>query len=128
LLTPTSWRFRRRALDALQAYAAAKGAGADGDFFNFCKSGESLSVVPTSWLSMQESESTDQNPRFRSLRTFEIDTAVEPSGSVYMPSHIKLEQGGYPAPRIHFFDDTGGTTGKIYVGWLGPHLDNKAKN
>jgi hypothetical protein len=47
---------------------------------------------------------------------------------VYMPSHIKIEPGGYPAPRIHFMDDTGRVTGKVHIGYFGIHLDNKSKN
>lgn len=117
-----------RALDALQAYAEWKAVGAEGNFWTFCADAESLSVLPTTWLSMQESETTDQNPRFRSLRTFAVDEAVDDAGSVYMPAHIKLEKGGNPAPRIHFYDDTDGPTGLIYVGWLGPHRDNKSKS
>ena len=38
---------------------------------------------------MSESETTDNNPRFCELRTFEFDPAVEPSGRVYMPVHIR---------------------------------------
>lgn len=117
-----------RALEALQVYAQAKADGADGNFWLFCDKADSLSVVPTSWLSMQESETTDQNPRFRALRTFEVDESVDRSGSVYMPAHIKLEKGGNPSPRIHFHDDTDGPTGMVHVGWLGPHRDNKSKS
>jgi len=41
---------------------------------------------------------------------------------------IKIEQGGYPSPRIHFHDDTGGATSQVHVGYFGVHLDNKSKN
>ena len=75
---------------------------------------------------MKESETTDQNSRFRGLRTFEVDETVAPSGSIYMPAHIKLEKGGSPSPRIHFHDDTDGATAKIHVGWFGPHRNNKS--
>ena len=124
-----SWaRKALRAFEALQAYAEAKEGGADGNFWTFCERTDSLSVVPTSWLAMQESDTTDQNPKFRALRTFEVDPEVDRSGRIYMPAHIKLEKGGYPSPRIHFFDDTAGPTGRVHIGWLGPHLDNLSKN
>lgn len=116
-----------RALDALQQYAEAKAAGRQCSLWTFCESASSASV-PTSWLSMKESETTDQNARFRGLRTFEVDPLVAPSGSIYMPAHIKLEKGGSPSPRIHFHDDTDAATGKIHVGWFGPHLNNKSTN
>jgi hypothetical protein len=77
---------------------------------------------------MAESETTDQNERFRELRTFTVDGAVVADGRIYMPAHVKIEKGGNPAPRIHFHDDTSGATGKIYVGWFGPHRDSKSKS
>lgn len=117
-----------RALDALQQYAEARASGTQCSFWAFCEGASSASLVPTSWLSMKESETTDQNSRFRGLRTFEVDEMVAPSGSIYMPAHIKLEKGGSPSPRIHFHDDTDGATGKIHVGWFGPHRNNKSTN
>jgi hypothetical protein len=124
-----SWaRKALQALDALQAYAEAKAAGADGSFMTFCERAESPSVVPKTWVSLVESETTNNNPKFRELRTFPVDPRVAPGGELYMPAHIKLEKGGYPAPRIHFHDDTSGSTEKIHVGWLGPHLESKSKN
>jgi hypothetical protein len=116
------------ALEALQAYAEAKAVGAEGNFWTFCDRADSVSIVPTSWLAMAESETTDSNERFRELRTFKVDERCAPEQAVYMPAHIKLEKGGYPSPRIHFFDDTAGSTGKIHVGWIGPHRDSKSKN
>jgi hypothetical protein len=44
-----------------------------------------------------------------------------------MEEHIRIEQGGSPSPRIHYYDDTRGVTGKIHVGWFGDHLDSRAK-
>ncbi|MEU3166967.1 hypothetical protein [Streptosporangium sp. NPDC006930] len=39
-----------------------------------------------------------------------------------MESHIKLRSVGYPAPWMYFHDDSIGTTGKIWIGYLGEHL------
>ena len=123
-----SWaRKALRTFQALQAYAAAKAEGFEGNFRQFCDTGQS-SVIPTSWLALQESETTDNNARFRSLRTFEVPSDVASAEEIYMPAHVKLEQGGDPAPRIFFHDDTGGATGSIHVGWFGPHPDNKSKS
>lgn len=39
-----------------------------------------------------------------------------------MLSHLKIAEGGGDlAPRIYFYDDTGGPTGKVHVGFVGPH-------
>jgi hypothetical protein len=85
-------------------------------------------ALPASWIALRESEGTDNNPAYRELRTFVVDQSVDESGFVYMPAHVKLSAGGNPSPRIHFYDDTSGATGKIHVGWLGPHLDNKSRS
>lgn len=116
------------ALEALQAYGEAKAAGESCNFWTFCERAETVSVVPTSWIAMTESETTNANERFRALRTFAVDDRCAGEGVVYMPAHIKLEKGGYPSPRIHFHDDTGGPTGKVQIGWIGPHRDTKSTN
>jgi hypothetical protein len=39
-----------------------------------------------------------------------------------MPAHLKIaEGGGMLAPRLYFHDDTRGPTGKVHVGYIGPH-------
>jgi hypothetical protein len=118
-----------RAFRAMQAYAEAKREGSSpGGFFEFCERSGHPNVIPSTWIASSESETTNQNQDLRRLRTFEVPTAVSSEGSVYMPAHIKIEQGGYPAPRIHFHDDTDGATEKVHLGWFGPHHDSKAKN
>jgi len=118
-----------RALRAMQAYAEAKAAGeADGmNLISYCQAGNGP-TVPHGWIALSESETTDQNERFRALRTLEVDRAVDVSGEIYMPAHVKVQTGGMPCPRIHFYDDTDGQTGKVHVGWFGDHLDNKSKS
>jgi hypothetical protein len=37
-----------------------------------------------------------------------------------MWAHVKIDNRD-PAPRLHFHDDTRGS-GKVYVGYIGPHL------
>lgn len=112
------------ALRALESYAEAKGAGTStGNFLSFCRTSPPGSyVIPTEWVAAAENETTTNNPRFRRARTFPVPTEVNADGEVYMEEHIKLEKGSDPAPRMHFWDDTGGRTGKIYVGYLGRHL------
>ncbi len=124
-----SWAKRAwRAFKAMDAYAAAKADGGfEGNFRDYCDGGR-LGAIPVTWIALSESESTDRNDRFRSLRTLPLDPAVCDDDQIYMPAHIKIEQGGYPSPRIHFHDDTGGATGKVHVGYFGVHLDNKSKN
>lgn len=116
-----------KALRALDGYVEAKREGRSCDVRGYLEDG-AAHAVPLAWLAMHESETTNNNPRYRALRTLVVDIDVDPAGAVYMPSHIKLEPGGYPAPRMHFHDDTEGATGKVHIGWLGPHLDNASKS
>lgn len=122
----TAWR----ALRALDAYSRSDGAGG---FWQWCSS----SASPLCWpatpkkLSMSESESVMNSERLRACRCLPIDPAVDPSGQVEMVAHMKIAEGGGPlAPRIYFYDDTGGPTGRVHVGYFGPHkhMPNKSTN
>lgn len=123
-----SWAKRAwRAFKAMDAYASAKANGGfEGNFRAYCEAGH-LDAIPLLWIALSESETTDSNERFRSLRTFPLDPAVCGEHEIYMPSHIKIEQGGYPSPRIHFHDDTAGATSRVHIGYFGGHRDNKSK-
>ena len=125
----SAWAKRAwRALRALNAYATEKADGSfAGNLWDFCADGRS-DAVPTGWIALRESETTDNNERFRALREFPIDPRVCGRPTIYMPAHIKIVSGGYPAPRIHFHDDTGGATGKVHVGYFGEHRDNSSKS
>lgn len=118
------------ALRALQSYAEAKASGDfSGNFLSFCRTPPRGSdVIPAEWVAAGESETTTNNPRFRQARTFPVPTEVRTDGRAYMEEHIRLEKGSDPAPRLHFWDDTGGRTGNVYVGYLGRHLPNLQTN
>lgn len=118
------------AFRALQSYAQAKSSGNwTGNFLLFCRACPSgFDVIQADWVATGENETTANNPRFRRARTFCVPTAVSSDGEVYMGEHIKLEKGSDPAPRIHFWDDTTGDTGKIYIGYLGRHLPSSDTN
>ncbi|MFG3342186.1 hypothetical protein [Glycomyces sp. NPDC048151] len=118
------------ALRALDAYAAARAeARFTGGFYDWCA--RPLPGAPTitpTMVSMKESDSVSGNPKYHRARVFRVPTEIDPSGRVYMPSHIKLQQVGSPAPRMHFLDDAGGPTGKVWIGYLGDHLPNTRTN
>jgi hypothetical protein len=118
------------ALRALDAYAAARAEDRfTGGFYDWCSRplpGEPH-IIPT-MVSMKESDSVSGNPKFYRARLFRVPAELDPSGRVYMPAHIKLQPVGSPAPRMHFLDDAGGATGKIWIGYLGDHLPNTRTN
>jgi hypothetical protein len=76
--------------------------------------------LPPSRVLLSESTEVAQNPRMREQRMF-----PGPAGErVFMQSNIVIARGGPPAPRLHYFDDTDGESGLIWVGYIGPHLRN----
>ncbi|MDN5896335.1 MAG: hypothetical protein L0H93_20235, partial [Nocardioides sp.] len=103
-----------------------------GGFWQWCESGR-----PGTWpatvkkLSMTESDSVVNSSRHYDARLFPVDETLDSNGRVHMVAHLKIaEGGGNLAPRVYFLDDTGGATGKIHVGFVGPHylVPNKSTN
>lgn len=130
-------RHRRRwtgktwdALRALDAYAEARAEERfTGGFYDWCaRPLPGAPIITPTMVSMKESDSVSGNPKYYRARIFRVPAEIDPSGRVYMPSHIKLQQIGSPAPRMHFLDDAGGATGKIWIGYLGGHLPNTRTN
>lgn len=120
-----------RAFRAFQRFAELKAQdpNACADFLGFCQDvDDHPEKVPGNWVAMKESETVTQSPAYSGARTFPVDEAVESSGRVFMEAHIKIQLGKPPAPRIHFYDDTMGSTGKIWVGYFGEHLPSVSTN
>jgi hypothetical protein len=60
-----------------------------------------------------------------------VSPEIDAKGSTIMEAHLKIAHGGGPlAPRIYLHDDTAGATGKVHVGFFGPHkyVPNKSTN
>lgn len=74
-----------------------------------------------------ESEDVRNNARYRKAREFPIREGQGQDARVFMGAHFKLAQSGLLSPRLHYHDDTA-QTGKVYVGYLGPHLPTKQTN
>ncbi|MCD0442888.1 hypothetical protein LO763_04520 [Glycomyces sp. A-F 0318] len=118
------------ALLALDAYAEARAEDRfTGGFYDWCaRPLPGAPVITPAMVSMKESDSVSGNPKYHRARVFRVPAQIDPSGRVFMPSHIKLQAVGSPAPRMHFLDDAGGATGKIWIGYLGDHLPNTRTN
>ena len=119
----SAWASRSWAgLRALHAYAS-EAAEFNGGFWEWCKH----SPHPDRWpatpkkLSMTESDTVVQNERLLAARNLPVDTTVDPTGKIEMLAHLKIaEGGGSNIPRVYFHDDTAGS-GKVHVGFFGPH-------
>jgi len=112
-----------RGFRALDAYASSKGAVAGG-FWEWCVAAPSLWTWPATSkkLAMCESEGVMNDKRLRGARMLPVSSEVAVSGRVEMFAHLKIAEGGGPlAPRIYFYDDVRGKTGKIHIGYIGPH-------
>lgn len=80
--------------------------------------------VPLKHYAAGESSSVKNRREWREMRMLPVPKAVDPSGYAYMEAHFKPSRSDAFAPRVHFYDDTAGSTGKIYIGYVGRHLDN----
>ncbi len=112
-----------RGLRALDAYASGEYA-VEGGLWEWCRAGLSPWTWPASAkkLAMTESEGVLNDPRLRGKRLFPVSDKVTPGGRIEMLSHLKIAEGGGPiAPRLYFLDDTAGATGKVHIGFIGPH-------
>lgn len=111
------------ALRALNDYCRAKTENRfTGDLFQYRINPpqEAIPLLPE--YASSESEPTTNDDHLRAIRTFSIPAAVVPAGKVYMEQHVKIDRGGHSAPRIHLYDDSGGPSQRIYIGYIGPHL------
>lgn len=109
-----------RLFASFEAYGMAKSFGEfRGGYFQWAKK---KGDYPSTKIAMTESESTRRSSELRDSRTFPIDTAVKESGQIEMFAHAKIQaKGSSQIPRVFFHDDTNGKTGKIHVGFIGPH-------
>lgn len=110
---------------ALNHFAEASAAGAaSGDFRSWCRSDASGDFpFPAAKVAMRESDTVTKNGKLRDERMLAVPKAVAAEGKVFMQAHLKIGRGNTVAPRLHFYED-GPRSGKVYVGYLGPHLRN----
>ncbi|MCM8551219.1 hypothetical protein [Streptomyces sp. STCH 565 A] len=110
---------------ALDHYARSAADGASsGDFLSWCKSDASSAFpFPTAKVAMHESDSVARKAKLRNARMLPVPEAVASDGRVFMQAHLKIGGGNTIAPRLHFYDDCP-RSGRVYVGYLGPHLRN----
>ncbi|MGA0117350.1 MAG: hypothetical protein ACO3JF_03065 [Ilumatobacteraceae bacterium] len=105
---------------SMERYAHAVAQGLfKGDYMLWCQTRGDYS---TQKIAMNESDPTQKDPTLRSKRVFEVSTELDVQGLKLMLSHVKIQlRGGPQIPRLFFHDDTKGRTGKIHIGFIGPH-------
>ena len=113
-----------RHLRALSAYADSKVSDSyDGGFIEWCNhSGHENAISATKFVTMKESQYVRTRTVLMKYRYFPVDQSIDPNGRITMESHLKpVQGGGLQIPRIYFYDDTMGSTGKVHIGFIGPH-------
>ena len=109
-------------LQSLDAYSREKGIGFTGSFREWCKHSGNEHIISSLNIAMKESESVRNNQSLMAKRYLPIDKAVDSTGRILMEAHLKPTRGGgMQIPRIYFHDDTKGNTGKVHIGFIGPH-------
>ncbi len=111
-----------RAIVALNAYALDPGRRRHVDFAYWCKN----SGNPLAWYANQvvisEGVKVSDDWRFLSDRVRNVAPELDLSGRAVMESHIRISTGhsGH-SPRLYFYDDAGGKTGQVHIGFIGGH-------
>ncbi len=72
-----------------------------------------------------ESEATPA--KFGDERHFPVPAAVDESKAVLMDAHFCLAANGMISPRMHYLDESN-HDGRIYIGYIGPHLPIASTN
>lgn len=119
-------------LDTLGAYAAQKTqAIADGgsvplhlgDVAAFVNDGSQAVRISRAAVALAESTEVMKTPVFYEKRIFPMPpVGDEPAGSRAMHAHVRISAARHPAPRLHFYDDLTGPTGRLVIGYIGEHL------
>ncbi len=115
-------------LHSLNEYATERG-GFSGGFYEWQQRGMAKKYpFSTHRIAMKDSDTTASGKATGAAREFEIDGGVDGghrkiNGAyvIQMESHLTFSGSTPNVPRIYFHDDTGGATGKVHVGFIGPH-------
>ena len=104
-----------KAFLAFEAYARTRYSG---NFYQWCSSGSDFSWYAQG-TALKESDNVRTDERLYQQRVLPVAHEVSESGKIFMEAHLKFR--GNMAPRLYFYDDTKGMTGKVHVGGIDPH-------
>ncbi|MFC0293738.1 hypothetical protein ACFFHZ_11605, partial [Brachybacterium muris] len=75
-----------------------------------------------------ESESVQNNSRWRKERTFTVPTELDPSGKLFMTTHFAPTNRDQNAPRMYYAMGKKDGRTHAYIGYIGTHLTNTKTN
>ncbi|OLT24059.1 hypothetical protein BJF79_13965 [Actinomadura sp. CNU-125] len=122
----TAWQ----AMLAMNDYAEASATGRfSGGFRAWCTEPPSgAHAISAGKVAADESDTVKASAKMSRARLLPVPVEVDPSGRLHMWAHVRLGGGaGMSAPRLHYADAVK-QMGKIYIGYLGPHLPVKSTN
>lgn len=119
----TTWEALQACVDYLRCKSQDDFQGSLHDYLKASPSG--YRSFPVGKHAALESESTRN--QFWRERVFPVPAAVRDQKETFMESHFKLAKIGMVSPRMHYFDDSN-SSGCIYVGYIGPHLQTVGTN
>jgi adenylate kinase family enzyme len=116
------------ALHVLHDYAALKNSAKpyQGDLLRYLRERDHSGFAINSSRLSSESESLKNNKKLAKQRLLPVPKHIDSAGRLYMWDHFKFGNTP-PAPRLYFYDATG-EDGKIYIGYIGEHLENSLTN
>ncbi|WP_327135313.1 hypothetical protein OG311_36835 [Streptomyces sp. NBC_01343] len=118
-------------LGTLNSYAAAKTAHGPRllpHLAAYLRWPDAATLFPATRHAPRESARLMASPLLHEARCFPVPRTIHPSGRVFMGEHVRIGSGRPPAPRLHLYDDTGGRTGQIHIGYIGTHLPSLRTN
>ncbi|MFF4098566.1 hypothetical protein [Streptomyces sp. NPDC001903] len=118
-------------LGTLNSYAAAKTAHGPQllpHLGAYLRWPDAATLFPPTRHAPRESARLMASPRLHEARCFPVPHTIHPSGRVFMGEHVRIGSGRPPAPRLHLYDDTGGRTRQIHIGYIGTHLPSLRTN
>lgn len=113
----------------LHDYAEAKAGGWSGNMHMYLTNddGPMGTRCPRDRHASTESDSVLQNKGWRKERVFTIPDSTGAGAPREMFAHFRPTHRDTFAPRMHYFDDTD-RSGKVFIGYIGPHLTNTKTN
>ncbi len=120
-----TWGYLRVLDEYCEKRSNGKFDGSIGEYIRSTPKG-SASIPPGSYAP-DETSDLFNNPKFRRLRQLPVPPEVEPRGYEFMGEHIKIAAYKTVSPRMHILNRAA-KHGRIYVGYIGRHLDNSHTN
>lgn len=98
-----------------------------GDVHSYLSSppGTEYTTIPPGNHASWESDTTMS--QYGDQRIFDVPHSVSEDGQAVMEAHFKLHRIGMISPRLHYLDRSS-AEGKMYVGYIGPHLKTPSTN